>query len=388
VPLCEFYRSIDFLTLGIYFNYMKLIKLFTLGIPLIFLSLPSLAQDQPLTPTEKAQMLSTIKNIKGNVQKGRYGVHAAAISAFRAASASPISAYEFYLKCYKEINFTRKGAKESEYRDWKSKNKDNLSSREHSTARRLQLQFLVLTLRAAQIPEDKSKESLVPELTTLMDNCLSAYPYLGKSKRILHSGATGSTFAEVYELQSTLTALKNWPRAPMDISGIYESTIFPIYRTPERVKELTSAWDKRISQEITLVAANDSTEAEINFTNKTLPKLKWAKYLDLLRAGKKRVALTAMVSLVKSNPEHQDIDAWLEELEGYLSGEVEPSSFEDAAKEAEAVAARKKQSAGANSNRNDAQKALEGLNLGGRRGNREIPKDVDVDRIRELFNRR
>jgi len=116
--------------------------------------------------------------------------------------------------------------------------------------------------------------------------------------------------------------------------------------------------------------------------------LKWAKYLDLLRAGKKRVALTAMVSLVKSNPEHQDIDAWLEELEGYLSGEVEPSSFEDAAKEAEAVAARKKQSAGANSNRNDAQKALEGLNLGGRRGNREIPKDVDVDRIRELFNRR
>ena len=121
---------------------MKLIKLFTLGIPLIFLSLPSLAQDQPLTPTEKSQMLSTIKNIKGNVQKGRYGVHAAAISAFRAASASPISAYEFYLKCYKEINFTRKGAKESEYRDWKSKNKDNLSSREHSTARRLRISNL------------------------------------------------------------------------------------------------------------------------------------------------------------------------------------------------------------------------------------------------------
>ena len=178
----------------------------------------------------------------------------------------------------------------------------------------------------------------------------------------------------------------------MDISGIYESTIFPVYRTPERVKELTAAWNKRISQEITLVAANDSTEAEIDFTNKTLPKLKWAKYLDLLRAGKKRVALTAMVTLVKSNPEHQDIDAWLEELEGYLSGEVEPSSFEDAAKEAEALAARKKQNGETNSparsNRNDAQNALDGLNLGGRRGNREIPNDVDVGRIREVFNRR
>ena len=390
--LCKFYVGIDYFIPWIYFIYMKPIKLFTLGVSLIFISSPLLAQDQPLTPTEKAQMLKTVKNIKGNVKKGRFGVHSSAISAFRAASSSPISAYEFYLKCYKEINFTRKGAKESEYRDWKSKNKDYLSSREHATARKLQLQFLVLTLRAAQIPEDKSKESLVPELTTLMDNCLSAYPYLGKSKRILSSGATGSTFAEVYDLQSTLGALRKWPRAPMDISGIYESTIFPIYRKPERVKELTAAWDKRISQEITLVAAADSSEAEADFTNKTLPKLKWAKYLDLLRAGKTRVALTAMVTLVKSNPEHQQIDAWLEELEGYLSGEVTPSSFEDAAKEAEALAARKKQNAGtnspANSNANAAQKALEGLNLGGRRGNREIPKDVDVDRIRELFNRR
>ena len=68
------------------------------------------------------------------------------------------------------------------------------------------------------------------------------------------------------------------------------------------------------------------------------------------------------------------------------------SGDKSAAKEAEALAARKKQNAGtnspANSNANAAQKALEGLNLGGRRGNREIPKDVDVDRIRELFNRR
>jgi hypothetical protein len=178
----------------------------------------------------------------------------------------------------------------------------------------------------------------------------------------------------------------------MDISGIYESTILPIYRTPERVKELTAAWDKRISQEITLVAAADSTEAERDFTMKTLPKLKWAKYLDLLRAGKTRVALTSMVSLVKSNPEHQQIDAWLEELEGYLSGEVTPSSFEDAAKEAEALAARKKQNGGAGSpagaNLEGAQKALENLNLGGGRGGREIPRDIDVDRIRELFNRR
>ena len=39
---------------------------------------------------------------------------------------------------------------------------------------------------------------------------------------------------------------------------------------------------------------------------------------------------------------------------------------------------------------NDARKALEGLNLGGGRngGRRGIPENVDIDQIRELFNRR
>ena len=148
-----------------------------------------------------------------------------------------------------------------------------------------------MTIRAANLEEDE-RESLIPELITLMDNCISAYPYLGKSQRILSASATGSTFAQVYDLSSTLVGLKNWPRAPMDVSGIYESTIMPSYRTPDRVKELMQAWDKRISQEIKLVAAANSTEAEAGFTNKTLPKLKSLKYMDMLRAGKNRDAVT------------------------------------------------------------------------------------------------
>ncbi|MFL2483812.1 MAG: hypothetical protein ACJ0KA_05695, partial [Verrucomicrobiales bacterium] len=201
---------------------MKSLKLCSL-VMLLILPFGSIsAQDQPLTATEKAQMLDTIKKIKTGVIKGRSGVNSSALSAYRAAATSGTSAYDFYLKCYKEINFTRKGAKESEYRDWRTKNKEYLSSREHSSARRLQLQFLILTIRAANLEEDE-RESLIPELITLMDNCISAYPYLGKSQRILSASATGSTFAEVYDLSSTLVGLKNWPRAPMDVSGIYES---------------------------------------------------------------------------------------------------------------------------------------------------------------------
>ena len=54
----------------------------------------------------------------------------------------------------------------------------------------------------------------------------------------------------------------------MDFSDIYEFTILPAFRNPERIDELKAAWDKRIAQEITLVLAVDNFEAERYFNNK------------------------------------------------------------------------------------------------------------------------
>ena len=287
------------------------------------------AQEQPLTPSETDLLLDTVKGLQGKVKEQRYGIHASSIQAFRAASSSNTSAYEFYLKCYKEMNFTRKGARESEYLEWKKKNRDYLRSREHSVARRLQLQFLVLTLRAAQFTKKEDYYSIIPELTTLIDNALSAYPQLGSSRKILHSDAIGSTFGRVYDLQSTLNKNRNWARSPMDIDGIYDQTILPLYRSKERVSELSSAWDKRIAQRITMVGALNRPDSETKFVRDTLPRMKWEKNMDLLRAGKRRTALTAMVAIVRSNVEHENIDEWLDQLNGYLSGEEDPGSFED-----------------------------------------------------------
>ena len=287
------------------------------------------AQEQSLTPSETNLLLDSVKDLQGKVKEQRYGIHSSAIQSFRAAAASTASAYDFYLKCYKEMNFTRKGARESEYLEWKKKNRDYLRSREHSEARRMQLQFMVLTLRAAQFTKKEQYYSIVPELTTLIDNALSAYPYLGSSRKILHSDAIGSTFGRVYDLQSTLKKNRNWGRSPMDIDGIYDRTILPLYRSKEKVSELSAAWDKRISQRISMVGSLGSTESESKFVRDTLPRMKWEKNMDLLRAGKRRTALTAMVAIVRSNAEHENIDQWLDKLEGYLSGEDDPGSFED-----------------------------------------------------------
>ena len=320
-------------------QFMKFIYLVALG---LFISSSLSAQSSSFSSNEKFKMLKDIDVIKQQVSKSRKDFTNAANSAFFTASSSTTSTYNFYLKCYKEINFTRKGVPESDYRDWKLKNRDYLSSKEHSIVRRLQLKFLLITLEAATISEKKYGEKIIPELIALMDNCLSIYSTLGEAKNELHSEATDSVFTKVYNIQPSLKRLVNWPRSPMDFSDIYEFTILPAFRNSGRIEELKAAWNKRISQEITLVLAIDNFEAERYFNINILPNLKWAKYLDMLRAGDERNALISMVNLISNNTRHPRIDRWLYEIEGYISGDISPNSFEDAAIEAEALAAQRK----------------------------------------------
>jgi hypothetical protein len=342
------------------------------------------AQEQSLTPSETSMLLDAVKDLKGKVKEQRYGINASAIQAFRAAASSTTSAYEFYLKCYKEMNFTRKGARESEYLEWKKKNRDYLRSKEHSEARRMQLQFLVLTLRATQFTKKEDYYSIIPELTTLIDNALSAYPHLGSSRKILHSDAVGSTFGRVYDLQSTMKRNRNWGRSPMDIDGVYDRTILPLYRSKERVSELSAAWDKRISQRISMVGALDSSESEAKFVRDTLPRMKWEKNMDLLRAGKRRTALTAMVAIVRSNAEHENIDQWLDILGGYLSGEVDPGTFEDLASTEEVAGeVNLPQSTSINSEPNIGG----GRIPGNRREARGAIDNLDLNNLRKLLGR-
>lgn len=316
---------------------MRTLELKVLGLGISLLLCGGLRAAEPeLSPSETIRMLEAVEAVKKRVGESRHGIHASSIQAFRNASESATAAYDFYVKCYREFNFDRRDARESEYREWKERNIKYLRSKEHSEARRLQLQFLILTLRAAQMSEEDELETLVPELTTLIDNGLSAYPHLGKSRRILHESAVASVYGKVYNLESSLHTMPPWGSGPMDIQGIYERTILPLYRSAEKAEALSSAWDKRIAQATSMVGALDNEEAEVKFADDTLPRLRWNKYMDLMLAGKRRSALTGMVALVQRYPDHDAIDGWLETLTAFLSGERDPGTFEDL-KAAEAV---------------------------------------------------
>lgn len=282
-----------------------------------------------LTPTETIKLLEAIETLQEKVHGQRYGIHASSIQAFRSAAASTTAAYDFYMKCYREMRFERRDAREAEWRAWRDKNIKYLRSKEHSEARRLQLEYLVLTLQAAQFKKpEEEMPGMVPKLVSLIDACLARYEKLGSSRKILHENALGSIYAEVYDLPATLGRFKDWGKGPLDIDGIYEKVIFPLYRTPDKAGQLASFWDKRIVQETNRVAAVGSPEAEERFKETSLPRLRWSRGMDLLKLGKRREALTGLVALAQKNANHDDIDSWLEILSGVLSGEIDPTAMD------------------------------------------------------------
>ena len=284
--------------------------------------------EEELSPAETIALLAKIESLRKEIDESRFGEHATAIQAFRSASASPDAAYDFYVKCYKLVKFERRGARESEYREWRTKNAQWLRSKEHSEARRLQLEYLVITLRAAQADREEF-EKLLPELSALVDVCVSRSGSLGRAADILRDEVNDCVFAEAYALEPTIKRLTNWGAAPLDLEGIYEKAILPVYRSEEKADDLAEAWDRRISQRMGLVAASDNEDAERRFSEYTLPLLRWNKNIDLLKAGQRRTAINAMVELIQKNVDHQDVDDWITALSSYLKGEEDLPAFDD-----------------------------------------------------------
>lgn len=300
------------------------------GVLALALLCPSSSDAQEdLTPTETIQLLEAVEGLGDSVHEKRVGIHSISIAAFREGAVSSTAAYDFYLKCYKLVNFEAKEARESEWRDWKADNAKRLREKSHAESRRLQLAFLVLTLRAAQIQEPEDRYELGDDLLALADACIEHYGEADRYRRVLHEGAVGSIYGEAYKLGSTLRGFGDWPSAPLDLDGIYEQVVMPPYRSFETAGELAGIWDRRMNQEVRLVAALDEPDREAKFTEIDLPRLKWQKQLDLLKAGQRRQALKAMVGLIEKNLGHPNIDGWITQLKGYLSGDIELPSFDD-----------------------------------------------------------
>ena len=305
-----------------------------------------------LSPDQTSLLLQRIAKLGEEFDHTKKEVLTSAQSRISTAAASEGAAVEFYLACFKLINLDRRpvvpGEKAPDANDtsWRENILEGMKDTNVPAALRVQLAWLALAIEAAQAED---RDPLLPRLRSLVKEALvvlqtpkegdeekqrrvvavvggrdAREQYRQGQKRgpgrgsdaegILSQSVMGSLFARAYNLNSYVDRDATWPSSPLDFAAVYEQTLIPVARGNKKA-ELPALWDEYIAVMAALQRLR-SEEVDFLMWGQTQGKsLQWKKNIDLLRAGvNASVASDELLKLIKENPAHPSIGAWVKEL--------------------------------------------------------------------------
>ena len=292
------------------------------ALALLFAS-PALADEKPLSDIDRELLLEKLKEIQetsNSTVKGRFGV---ALAAFKKARESDAAAHDLYLNCIEKVRFEDEARKTSEFRDWKKRHKDRTDSAGFRLALRHQLNWLVLSLEAAQL-EDLT--SLSGQSISVLEAILRDAEKLKGQERLLSSPALSSIFADAYGVNNAKPS--GWPDAPLKIDEIYEMIVLPPLRTPDSLDALRKGWLKRIEHEGLLLekwtdggnADKDRKPAFDKWLVEGRKDLLWAMEVDLFQSGDQRGAAIRMLEHLKKDLTHKSAPRWISQFTRLVEG--------------------------------------------------------------------
>jgi len=307
----------------------------TLALGLVFLA-PPLAPAEALSDSDRQLLLDKLKKLQETVEgraSGRIGV---AVNAFRAAMTNNATAIALYLKCVEKIDFEDQHKKAQDFRDWKRKQGKRLEDPALGLALRHQLNWLVLTLEAADKPER------IPELASRAAKAVEAIfadaAKLAGHQEVLHQAALGTIFARAYDVNTVPPG--EWPEQPLAIGEIFDKVLLPPYRIPTKLTELREGWMRRIRYEGIMRegwaeqdSGNDSgngtrispkasvrAPAYQKFLADEVPNLMWRMEEDLFRAGDQRGAALRMLDHLEKHLAHHKAVDWAKSFVQLVNG--------------------------------------------------------------------
>lgn len=291
----------------------------------------SSVQAESLSAADREELLERLEKLRENADSKVSERFRLAITAYRSAAGSNTAALDFYVDCIEKVNFKDQRRKNSDFRDWKRREAEKLSAPGLRLALRLQLSWLILTLRAAS--EKIDRESLLPEVVQIMDAIVRDADKLKDHQQTLNQPVSSSVFARAYDLGNI--EVDNWPLAPGELGKIYDEILLPPLRNPRSIAALRSAWIMRIQQEMALqeartsgdnggskkigtVAALRSPAYEL-FLAEVVPELQWQMELDLFKNGDEQAAALRMLGHVEKHINHKSARKWTGEFSQLLT---------------------------------------------------------------------
>ncbi len=311
------------------------------GILMSFLFVVSPVRGELLSSADREALLEKLEALRESADSTVDQRFRLAIAAYTAAAGSDEAAIELHLKCIEKVNFQDQQKKNSDFRDWKRKQSDNLSAPGLGYALRLQLRWLILTLRASS--EKVDRDSLTSSVQEIVDTIARDAERLADHQQILNQAVTSSPFARAYEI-GTLK-LEKWPLAPGQLGQIYEQILQPPLRSPAMLEALRASWIRRIQQEMAIAESWVGGEAGANgddapkrigmasalrspeyerFLVETLPTMQWQMEVDLFKSGDEQGAALRMLNHLEKYITHKSAREWAAEFARILNPEKTP----------------------------------------------------------------
>lgn len=299
----------------------------------ILFAQPILAEEKPLSEIDRELLLEKLKVIQetsNSTVQGRFGV---ALAAFKKARESDAAAHDLYLNCTEKVRFEDEAKKASEFREWKKRHKDRTDSAGFRLALRHQLNWLVLTLEAAQSEDVTSMSS---KGLSVLEAILRDAEKLKGQEKLLSSPVTSSIFAHAYDVGNV--KLTSWPESPLAIATFYDNIVLPPLRTPETTASLRQGWLNRIKHEGLLLekwtnegsADKDRKPAFDKWLLVGRKNLIWAMEVDLFSNGDQRGSALRMLEHLKVNLTHKSAPRWIAQFTRLVEGKsAEPEPEEE-----------------------------------------------------------
>ncbi|RPJ35295.1 MAG: hypothetical protein EHM17_03110 [Verrucomicrobiaceae bacterium] len=292
---------------------------------------------ETLSPADREALLEKLEKLRENADSKVDARFRMAIAAYNAAAGGDQAAAEFHLQCIEKVDFMDQLKKNSDFREWKRKEAEKLSAPGRGLALRLQLRWLILTLRAAS--EKADRDPLISGVQEIVAAIARDAEKLKDHRQILSQPVTSSVFAKAYDIGEV--TLEKWPLAPGDIGQIYEQILLPPLHKPGQLEALRSAWIRRIQQEMAVqeswAGENDpanrriGTAAELRppeydfFVAETVPELQWQMELDLFKHGDEQAAALRMLGHLEKHINHKSARSWAAEFGKLLNPAAKPA---------------------------------------------------------------
>lgn len=286
----------------------------------------------PLSDADREALLDNLEKIRESADFKVNSQINVALTAYRSAVGSADTAIALYLNCMEKTNFEERNKKPADFRDWKRKQSEQLSDAGTRLALRHQLQWLILTVRAAQ-DKDDAHIKLAGEARDILNSTMRDLPKMRHQENILGQDVMSSVFARAYDINHLKA--EGWPGSPIALGAIYEQIIFPPLRRTGNVSALRDAWVARIQQEGALVEAasgdgkrslnTPTTSPELDrFNDQTKPQLQWQMEVDLYQSGDQSGAAVRMLAHLQKNLAHPAARQWGEQFKNLLKPAAAP----------------------------------------------------------------